>query len=154
MIPSASKRTTRLSAEVAEILGMLADLHLLDDLSQRGTIAGAILADDAHLLGALGLRVGHKGREIHFEADSAISPSACDILFCASPLHALASQPPHGHSRSIRTSSTHHLERVRRERPIQAWAAALSSFTLVVHSSFSIAWFMDMAVKRLGRVNL
>ena len=44
-----------LAAEVAEVLGMLADLHLLDDLTQGGTVPRAVLADNADLLGALGL---------------------------------------------------------------------------------------------------
>lgn len=42
-----------LAAEAAEVLGVLADLNLLDLLTQRGTIPGAVLADDPNLLGAL-----------------------------------------------------------------------------------------------------
>ncbi len=49
-----------LAAKVAEILGVLADLHLLDDLPQAGAVAGAILADDPDLLGALGLHAANE----------------------------------------------------------------------------------------------
>lgn len=42
-----------LAAEAAEVLGVLADLDLLDLLSQRGTVAGAVLADNPHFLCAL-----------------------------------------------------------------------------------------------------
>ena len=42
-----------LAAEAAEVFGVLADLDLLDLLPQRGTIAGAVLADNPHLLCAL-----------------------------------------------------------------------------------------------------
>ena len=35
---------------------MLGDLHLLDDLSQRSTIAGTVLAGDANLSCALSLK--------------------------------------------------------------------------------------------------
>ena len=51
-----TREEPHLSAEIAEVLGVLADLHLLDDLTQASTIAGTILADDPNLLGALGLR--------------------------------------------------------------------------------------------------
>ncbi len=40
-----------LSAEGAVVLGVLGDLHLLDDLSQGGAISGAVLAANASLLG-------------------------------------------------------------------------------------------------------
>ena len=42
---------THLAAKVAEILGVLRDLHLLDNLTQAGTVAGT----DPNLLRALGL---------------------------------------------------------------------------------------------------
>ena len=42
-----------LAAELAEVLGVLAHLYLLDDLTQGATVAGAVLAADASLLGAL-----------------------------------------------------------------------------------------------------
>lgn len=45
-----------LAAEMAEILGVLADLHLLDDLTETRTIASTILPDNADLLRALGLQ--------------------------------------------------------------------------------------------------
>ena len=48
--------STCLSAEIAEVLGVLRDLHLLDDLSQAGTVSGTILSDDPDFLGALGLQ--------------------------------------------------------------------------------------------------
>lgn len=44
-----------LATEGAEVLGVLRHIHLLDNLTQRGTIAGAVLAGDAHLLRALRL---------------------------------------------------------------------------------------------------
>ncbi len=37
---------------------MLGDFHLLDGLTQRGAVTGAVLADDSDLLGALGLENG------------------------------------------------------------------------------------------------
>lgn len=43
-----------LAAEAAEVLGVLADLDLLDLLAQTGTVPGAVLADNADLLCALG----------------------------------------------------------------------------------------------------
>ena len=45
-----------LAAEDACVLRVLADLHLLDLITERGTIAHAILASDASLLGALRAR--------------------------------------------------------------------------------------------------
>jgi hypothetical protein len=45
-----------LAAEVAEELGVLADLHLLDLLTETRSVASPVLAHDAHLLRALGLR--------------------------------------------------------------------------------------------------
>ena len=44
-----------LAAERAEVLAVLADLNLLNLLAQAGTIPRAVLAHDAHLLGALRL---------------------------------------------------------------------------------------------------
>lgn len=49
-----------LAAEVAEVLGVLADLHLLDDLTETRTIASSVLANNAHLLRALRLEAGEK----------------------------------------------------------------------------------------------
>ncbi len=43
-----------LSAECADIFGVLGDFHLLDGLTHRGAVTGAVLADDSDLLGALG----------------------------------------------------------------------------------------------------
>ena len=37
---------------------MLRDLHLLDGLTEGGTVTGTVLADDSDLLGALGLEKG------------------------------------------------------------------------------------------------
>jgi hypothetical protein len=51
----ANERKSYLSTEVAEVLRVLADLHLLDNLTQTGTIASTVLADDPHLLRAFGL---------------------------------------------------------------------------------------------------
>jgi len=42
-----------LAAEAAEVLGVLADLDLLDLLTQGGTITGTVLAHNANLLRAL-----------------------------------------------------------------------------------------------------
>lgn len=44
-----------LAAELASVLGVLADLHLLDDLTKAGTIAGTVLAHNPNLLCTLGL---------------------------------------------------------------------------------------------------
>lgn len=52
---------SHLAAEVAEVLGVLADLHLLDNLAQRRAVARPVLADNSNLLGTLGLR-GYSGR--------------------------------------------------------------------------------------------
>lgn len=45
------------STKGASILGVLGDFNLLDLLTQGSTVAGAVLADDADFLGALGLTV-------------------------------------------------------------------------------------------------
>ena len=58
-----AERDTDLAAEVAGVLGVLGHLHLLDLLTHGRTIASAVLADDADLLGALGLRVHERARE-------------------------------------------------------------------------------------------
>ena len=47
-----------LAAEIASVLGVLGDLHLPDLLTQRCTITGAVLADNADLASALGLEEG------------------------------------------------------------------------------------------------
>ena len=54
-LPDAGRSAThrRLAAERADVLGVLRDLSLLRDLTQRRTIAGAVLAHDANLLGPL-----------------------------------------------------------------------------------------------------
>ena len=54
------KRTapnTHLAAKRAHILGVLRDLHLLDGLTERRAIAGAVLANDADLLRAFSLEL-------------------------------------------------------------------------------------------------
>lgn len=57
----ACRKSPHLAAEGAEVLGVLGHLNLLDLLPQRGTIAGAVLADDPDLLRALRLGTGiHK----------------------------------------------------------------------------------------------
>ena len=45
-----------LSAELAGVLGVLRDLHLLHLLTERGTITGSVLSDDSNLLRSLRLR--------------------------------------------------------------------------------------------------
>ena len=45
-----------LAAEAALVLGVLADLHLLNYLTERGAVAGSVLAADSLLLCALSLR--------------------------------------------------------------------------------------------------
>ena len=45
-----------LSAELADVLGVLRDFHLLHLLTQRGTITGSVLSDDSNLLSSLGLQ--------------------------------------------------------------------------------------------------
>jgi hypothetical protein len=47
---------SHLAAELAEVLGVLADLHLLDLLTETRSIASSVLAHDANLLGALRLQ--------------------------------------------------------------------------------------------------
>jgi hypothetical protein len=47
---------THLAAEMAGILGVLCDLHLLDRLTEGGTIPGTVLPDNSNLLGPLGLK--------------------------------------------------------------------------------------------------
>jgi hypothetical protein len=46
-----------LTAESAAILGMLSDFHLLDDLSQGGTISGTVFTANSDLLSMLSLFV-------------------------------------------------------------------------------------------------
>lgn len=45
-----------LAAKLASVCGVLSDFNLLHLLPQRGTIAGTVLANDADLLGSLGLQ--------------------------------------------------------------------------------------------------
>jgi hypothetical protein len=49
-----------LAAERARVGGVLGDLDLLDLLTQRGTVAGTVLADDPDLSGA----TSHFGPEV------------------------------------------------------------------------------------------
>jgi hypothetical protein len=51
---------SKLATELAEVLGVLGNLHLLDLLTQTGTIPGTIFANDSCLLGALRLHKHHK----------------------------------------------------------------------------------------------
>lgn len=48
-----AKAAAYLAAEIAEVLGVLADLHLLDLLTETRTIASPVLANNANLLCAL-----------------------------------------------------------------------------------------------------
>jgi len=48
---------THLSAEGASVLAVLGDFHLLDHLTEGGTITGTIFTNDSNLLGALGLSI-------------------------------------------------------------------------------------------------
>ena len=61
-LPDANSRALHgvLAAEGASVLGVLGDFNLLDLFAGSATVAGAVLADDSDLLGALGL---HKGRD-------------------------------------------------------------------------------------------
>ena len=43
------------AAEGAHVLAVLSNLNLLDDLTERSTVTGAILTDDSNLLSALAL---------------------------------------------------------------------------------------------------
>jgi len=43
-----------LSAELAHVAGVLCDLHLLDLLTERGTVTGTVLSGNSDLLCALG----------------------------------------------------------------------------------------------------
>jgi len=51
---------THLAAEGASVLAVLGDFHLLDHLTQGGTITGTIFTNDSNLLGALGLSIKKK----------------------------------------------------------------------------------------------
>lgn len=53
-----------LSAEGAEVLGVLTDFNLLDLLPQAGTISGAVLADNPDLLCTLGHRI-YRTNKLH-----------------------------------------------------------------------------------------
>jgi hypothetical protein len=52
-----------LSAELAHVLGVLRDFHLLHLLTERGTITGSVLSDDSDLLRSLGLRRGKREKK-------------------------------------------------------------------------------------------
>lgn len=54
--PDSLALDAELPAEIAEVLGVLAGVGLLDLLTQRSTVTGAVLPDDTRLLRALGLR--------------------------------------------------------------------------------------------------
>ena len=45
-----------LSAECAEVFGVLGDFHLFDGFTEGSTITGSIFTDYSNLLGALGLK--------------------------------------------------------------------------------------------------
>lgn len=49
--------TTHLAARGAGVAGVLGDFHLLDGLTERGTVTGTVLSGDANLFGTLGLDV-------------------------------------------------------------------------------------------------
>jgi hypothetical protein len=66
-------RAPHLAAEVAEVLGVLADLHLLDLLAQRRAVARAVLADDADLRMEGG---GRRGRGLGASRAAQAAPSA------------------------------------------------------------------------------
>jgi hypothetical protein len=51
-----------LAAESTGVLGMLGDFHLLYDLTEGGTVSGAILASDANFLSTLSLERERKKR--------------------------------------------------------------------------------------------
>lgn len=74
-----------LATEGADVPLVLRDLHLLDHLTQRGAIAGAVLADDPDLLGPLGLKYNNSLLTTH--AHSSCSrhcdghPDPCSIHF-------------------------------------------------------------------------
>ena len=46
-----------LPQKCANVLGVLGDFHLLDGLPQGGAVTGAVFADNADLLGTLGLEI-------------------------------------------------------------------------------------------------
>lgn len=73
-----------LAAEVAQVLGMLADLDLLDLLAQRSTIPRAILSHDAHFLRAFCLRV--KGSSQRSSVESSTKCISCKRACRASEL--------------------------------------------------------------------
>lgn len=60
--PDSLALDAELPAEIAEVLGVLAGVGLLDLLTQRSTVAGAVLADNARLLSALRLKVKRSRR--------------------------------------------------------------------------------------------
>lgn len=57
-----------LAAELAEVLGVLADLHLLDLLTETRSIASSVLAHNANLLCAL--RLQEAGRQASSNSNS------------------------------------------------------------------------------------
>ena len=63
-----------LAAEHAHELLVLADLHLLHLLTQRGTVPGAVLARDSHLLRVLALRCCSGARSEQWRATRSACP--------------------------------------------------------------------------------
>ncbi len=57
------RQTADLSAELAGVLGVLRDLHLLDRLAQRCAVPRAVLTADAHLLRSTTLHSAHTERD-------------------------------------------------------------------------------------------
>jgi hypothetical protein len=78
--PPFAPPAAHLAAEAAEVLGVLANFDLLDLLTQRGTVAGAVLADDPDLLRALRLQAGRQGQAAGWWAGGG---GIATVLMCA-----------------------------------------------------------------------
>lgn len=65
---------------------MLGDFHLLDHLTQGGTITGTIFTNDSNLLGALGLSIKKKrvnnAVSVHFRMDYKVAIPFCCCCWC------------------------------------------------------------------------
>ena len=61
-----------LSAKCAGVSSMLGNLHLLDNLTQGGTITGAVLAHNTSLLGVLSLNIDNSKIRTNMEKNKLV----------------------------------------------------------------------------------
>ncbi len=101
-----------LAAEVAEVLGVLADLHLLDDLTETRTIASTVLSDNADLLSAL--RLQEDERQKCGVVGGLRRRKICYAVFA---------------SRSVISPSRHSVSVRRQKRKEQAWCSTSKKTT-------------------------